>query len=221
MADLEDPPQRPLMQVRIGAVTLVLVVPVNHVHGSIRTVSEIEHLAPRVVGHQEVGRVRRGVAGSSALQTVGVRPEPVDVVHQDRVAVLPGPAVAAEVDHRPRVGMAAAGRAGPAVARVRAAVADPVHVIGHRLDVVVNVRIEVAAGLALVPRAGNDVIEVLDHTGGRERVAVVVERQAPRVARALSEDLERASWSGGSATRRHSSACVRRRSRPAGRRSSW
>ena len=70
--------------------------------------------------------------------------------------------VAAEVDHRAGVGVAAAGRIRSAVAGVRPLVADLVHVVGDRLDVVVGVRVEVLAGLPLVSRALDDVVEVRD-----------------------------------------------------------
>ena len=62
--------------------------------------------------------------------------------------------------------------------------------VGDRLDVVEGVRIEVLAGLPLVAGARNHVIQVRDDAGGRERVAVVVEVEAPRIAGALGEDLE-------------------------------
>ena len=190
VADLEDAAQRLLVQLRVGAVALVLVVPVDHVHRAVGAVLEVQHLAPGIVGEQEVGAVRRRVARSRSLQAVHVRPEAVDVVHEDRVAILRRPAVAPEIDHRAGVGVAAAGRARAAVGGVRSLRADPVPVIGDGLDVVVGVRIEVLARLPLVPSALDDVVEVLDDARGREGVAVVVEVEPPRVARALGEDFE-------------------------------
>ena len=100
------------------------------------------------------------------------------------------PGVAAQVDHRARVRMPAAGRRRAAVPGMRSLPADPVHMVGDGLDVVVDVRVEVLAGLALVSRALDDVIQVLDHAGGREGVAVVVEVEAPRIAGAFGEDFE-------------------------------
>src|SRR6187431_470455 len=73
---------------------------------------------------------------------------------------------------------------------MRALTPNPVHVIGNGLDVVVDVGIEVLASLALVARALHDLIEVLDHARGRERVAVVVEVETPRIARAFSKDFK-------------------------------
>ena len=88
VADLEDPPERLLMKIGIAAVALVLVVPVDREHAAVRAIAEVEHLAPRVVGQQEVRAVRRGVAGALSLQPIGVGAAAVDVVHEDRVAVL-------------------------------------------------------------------------------------------------------------------------------------
>ena len=78
---------------------------------------------------------------------------PVDVVHEDRAAILGRPGVAAEIDHRAGMRVPAARRIRPAVAGVRPLVADPVHVVRDRLDVVEDVRIDVSARLPLVARA--------------------------------------------------------------------
>ena len=151
----------------LRAVALVLVVPVDDVDVAVGAVPEVEHLAPRVVGLQEVGAVRGDVARALRLQPIDVDAAAVDVVHEDGVAILLGPGVAAEIDHRAGVGVAAAGRVGPAVAGVRSLVADPVQVIGDRLDVVVGVRVEVLARLPLVARALDDVVQVRDDAGRR------------------------------------------------------
>ena len=190
VADLEDPAQGLLVQLRVGAVALVLVVPVDHVHRAVGAVLEVQHLAPGIVGEQEVRAVRRRVTRSRSLQAIHVRPEAVDVVHEDRAAILRRPAVAPEIDHRAGVGVAASGRARAAVGGMRPLLAHPVAVIGDGLDVVVGVRIEVLVRLPLVPSALDDVVQVLDDAGGREGVAVVVEVEPPRIARALGESFE-------------------------------
>ena len=99
-----------------------------------------------------------------------------------------GPA-AAQVDHGAGMGVAAAGRVGAVVARVRRR-ADPMPMLGDRLDVVVGVGVEVLAGLTLVAAALNHVIQVRDHAGREKRLALVVEIDAPRIARAVGEDFE-------------------------------
>ena len=96
----------------------------------------------------------------------------------------------AEITHRAACAWPPPAASASAVARVRTLVADPVHMVGNGLHVVEDVRIEVLAGLPFVAAARNEVIQVLDHAGGRERVAVVVEIQAPGIAGALGEDLE-------------------------------
>ena len=220
VADLEDAPERLLVELGIAAVALVLVVPVDHVDAAVGAVAEVEHLAPRVVGQQEVRAVRGDVARALPLQPIGVGAAAVDVVHEDRLAVLARPGVAAEVDHRPGVGVAAAGRCRAAVAGVRSLAPDPVDVVGDGLDVVVDVRVEVLAGLPLVSRALDDVVQVLDDARGRERLAVVVEVEAPRIARALGEDLEDVLGRMVAPDRAVERAGARRRARRACRRSS-
>ena len=87
------------------------------------------------------------------------------------------------------MGVAAAGAVGAVVAAVRVG-ADVVAVVGDRLDVVVGVRVEVRARLPLVAAALDDVVAVRDDAGLDERLAVLVEVEAPGVARAVGEDLE-------------------------------
>src|SRR5437870_1884493 len=61
---------------------------------------------------------------------------------------------------------------------------------GDGLDVVVGVTIEVLAGLALVPPALDDVVQVRYDTGRGKRLAIVVEIDTPWIARAVGEHLE-------------------------------
>ena len=72
----------------------------------------------------------------------------------------------------------------------RAAVRRPVAVIGDRLDVAVDVRIEMLAALAMVDAAGDDVPEVRDHARADEELPLGVVVDAPRVAEAVGDDLE-------------------------------
>ena len=88
--------------------------------------------------------------------------------------------------------------------------AHPVHVIGDGLDVVVDVGVEVRAGLALVSRARDHVVQMRDDAGGRESLAVVVEVEAPRVAGAFGEDLEDVPGRMVAPDRRRSAAGARR-----------
>ena len=122
------------------------------------------------------------------LEDIAIDPGPVDVVHEERAAVLGRPG-AAQVDHRAGVGMAAAGGVGPAVAAMRVG-AEVMPVIGDGLDVVVGVGIEMLARLPLVPASLDHVVEVGDDAGGDEHLAAGVEVDAPGVAGAVGEDLE-------------------------------
>src|SRR5581483_9052605 len=108
--------------------------------------------------------------------------------HEEAAAVLRRPG-AAEVAHQAAVSVAAARVAGAVVARPRVG-ALPVQVVGDRLQVVVGVRVEVLAGLAVVAAVLDDVEAVRDDAALDERLAAVVEVEAPGVARAVGEDLE-------------------------------
>ena len=142
---------------------------------------------------QEVGLVMGDVARALALEPVVVDAVAVDVAGVDAVAVRVGPVVA-QVDHRADVGVAAAGlavlRVALALARVGPVAAGPVDVVGAGLDQAVGVRVEVLAEHPLEVRAGDDVEQVRDHAVGDERLAVVVEVEAPGVRRAVGDGLE-------------------------------
>ncbi len=62
--------------------------------------------------------------------------------------------------------------------------------VGDRLDVVIGVGIEVGPGLPFVPSPLDHLVQVGDHAGGLERLAVLVEVDAPGVARPVGKDLE-------------------------------
>ena len=194
--DLENPPIGPIVSRRVVDVALLAVVPVDHVNIAVRARLDADDLRPRVVGDEEVGRVRADEAGALGLQDVAVDPGAVDVIHEERAAVLGRPCVPL-VDHRPRVGVAAArgeGRGGGqgrlAPPGMVADIADIVAVVRDRLDVVEGVGLEVLPCLPLVPGARDDVVEVRDHARGQEALAVGVEVEAPGVARAVGDDLE-------------------------------
>ena len=105
---------------------------------------------------------------------------------------------AAQVYHSAGVGMAAAGRVGPAVAAVRVG-PEVMPVVGDRLDVVIGVWIEMLACLALVPAALDHVIEMRDDARGDEHLPAGIEVDAPGVARAVCEDFEDVPHADGSA----------------------
>ena len=191
VGDLVDAPVLALGAVRVGLVALVGVGPVDEEGGAVGAGLDRDPAEPGVVGHEEVGRVARDVARALATEAVVVDPVAVDVAGEERVAIAVGPG-AALVDHRPDVGMAAAGLAvlaGPP-ARVLPAPAGPVDVVGRAAEQAVGVRVGVLAVHPLVVRPGHDVVEVRDDAVGDERLAEGVEVEPPGVRRAVRHDLE-------------------------------
>ena len=113
----------------------------------------------------------------------------MNVVHEELAAIFFGPIVAL-INHQAGVRMAAARGAGAAVAGVRPLIAGPMNMIGNGFDVVVNVRIEMRAGLALVTAALNHVEQMRNDAGFDDALAVLVEIDAPRIAGAFGKQFE-------------------------------
>ena len=65
-----------------------------------------------------------------------------------------------------------------------------VRVVGDSLDVIVNVRSNMLAALAVIESAGDHIPEVRDDTCRHEDLTVVVEVEAPRIAEAMRDDFE-------------------------------
>src|SRR5262249_38726363 len=91
--------------------------------------------------------------------------------------------------HRAAVGVAASRGVGALVAAVRRR-PDVMQVVGDGRDVGVGVEVKVVARLALVAGPLNNVEAVRDDARLAERLAAVVEVEAPRVAGAVGEYLE-------------------------------
>ena len=100
------------------------VVPVGQIDRPVGTVLQLQPAEPGVVGHQKVGLVPGDVARAAAFQPVAIDALAVDVAREDIIAITIGPVVA-QVDHRPDVGMAAAGLAVLALALARVGPAPP------------------------------------------------------------------------------------------------
>jgi hypothetical protein len=188
VTDLEDAAVRAVVGIHLVVVALVLVVPVDHVHAAVRPVLEVDDLRPGVVGKQEVRRMRAQETGAARREDVPVDPRAVDVVHEQRSAILRRPGIA-EVDHRPGMGMAAPRRVRTTIAAVGRE-SEIMTMIGDGLDILIRVGIEVQAGLTLVAAPLRDVVEVRDHAGGDDHLATGIEVDAPRIARTMGEDLE-------------------------------
>ncbi len=125
------------------------------------------------------------------LELVVVDAVAVQVAGEERAPVAVGPVVG-QVDHRADVRVAAAERLVDPVplARVLPAPAGPVQVVGAGLHQLVEVRVEVVAVHPIEVGAGDHAEQVGDHAVGDERLAVVVEVQAPRIGGAVGDDLE-------------------------------
>ena len=172
-----------------GSVALVRVVPVDHPDLSIGTGHQVDHLRPLVAGQQKIGIAVPRIAGAFRDQLIDVDAVAVDVVHEEFAVVLLGPG-SALVDHRPGMGMAAAEVVAGFAVVVIPLVAGVVPVPGDRLDVVISMRVEVRSRLPLEPTALDDVIQMRNHAGGAERLAVLIEVDSPRVTATVGKDLE-------------------------------
>ena len=62
--------------------------------------------------------------------------------------------------------------------------------VGNRLDVVVEIRIEMLTTLALIPSALNDVPQVWNHARSNEGLSTVVEVNSPRFTGSACEDIK-------------------------------
>src|SRR5262245_62031276 len=63
-------------------------------------------------------------------------------------------------------------------------------VIGDRLDVTVDVRVEVLAALALIDSARNDVKQMWNDARGNEQLPLGVVVDSPWIAESMRDDLE-------------------------------
>src|SRR4051812_40632799 len=85
----------------------VHIVPIVDVNLSVRTVAEVQHLRSEIARQKEILSMVPDKARALAFQDVLVRALPVDVVHEDRMAIFVRPR-AALIDHRTGVRMPAA-----------------------------------------------------------------------------------------------------------------
>ena len=169
--------------------------PVADVQGAVRADALGDGDEPGVVAAREIARVMADIPAALGLDLVGEHAVAMQVAEQQQALVGRGEVVAV-VDRQAAMGMTAPGLV-RAVGLDDAALGGTMHdgprevrVVGDGLDVVVGVGLEMLAGLTLVTGAGQDVIKVRDHAGRDEHLSAGVEVQAPRVARALGEDLE-------------------------------
>ena len=91
-------------------------------------------MGPEIVGIDEILAMARGISRSGTFGNIHIYPEAVDVVHENRVPVN-APVFVAEVEHRTGVGVPPASGCRPEITRMRALVAQPMHVVCNRFDV--------------------------------------------------------------------------------------
>ena len=165
--------------------------PVAEVDAAVWTLLHADASEPRVARRGEVGHVLGHVAGGLSFELIDVQPLAVDVEREETVAVLGGELVA-EIDHRPRVRVAAARFAVLArrVARAFPRSARPVDVVRAGFHSLERERVEVGTEHPLEACSGDDVEDVLNHAVGEERLAPLIERETPRIRRAVRDDLE-------------------------------
>ena len=148
-----------------------LVVPVGNENATIWTVLRRETAEPAVGTGEEVGLALAAVAGAVAGERFATQLVHVHVGEEEIITPLRRER-AAQIEHRAAV-------AGLLVTAP-----------GDRLDVLVNMRVEMRSGLARVVSALDGMPHVGDDAGGEKGLAVVVPIEPPLVAHALAPALE-------------------------------
>src|SRR5438552_10987532 len=128
-------------------------------------------------------------AGAFALGDIHVNARAVNVVHEYLAAVFFRPTVAL-INHQARMSMAAAHGIGTAIGGVRALAAGVMKMIGNGFDIVEDVWIEVLAALPFVASALDHVPQMRNDAGFDETLSMLVEIDAPGIARAFGEELK-------------------------------
>ena len=167
--------------------------PIAQVEGAIRT-HALRHRNERgVIAAEEVVAVMADETAAGGLDLVRDKTMAVEITKDEHPAIGFGEIIAV-IDGQTRVGVTAADDIGAFWDLERIRAMDPaarvVRMVGNRLDVVVGERIEVLARLTLVAGAGQDMIQMRDHTGRIEEFAAGVVVETPRVTRAFRKDLE-------------------------------
>src|SRR5205823_4381447 len=146
---------------------------------------------PRIIAGQEVGSVPAGVAAALALGNITIEAVAVDIAHEQTIAILLRPVIT-EVGHQTGMRVSATRLAMDALAAARRGpgTAAPVQVIGGGVDEIIAKAVVVKAIHALVVCAGDHVPEMANDTIDEERLAVLIEVQAPRIGRPVTDCLD-------------------------------
>ena len=177
------------MLLGVGGVALILVIPINQINRAVRAFLQIHNLRPAIIEADGVRGMMADKARAAAFQHIHVQARAVDVIHQNFSTELGGPVVAL-INHQARVSVAAAELRAAGDVRLIPLIARVVQMVGDGFDVVVGVRIEMRTRLSLVTSALDHVKQMWNHTRLDNALPVFVEVNAPRIARALGENLE-------------------------------
>ena len=175
--------------------TGVLVVPVNQIHRSIRSASQIDPTKVVIVGQQQIPTVMAYPAGGprNGFQNITVHSVAMHIVEIDTIAIFVRPVIT-EVDHAAAVRVASTGVQSRACCmrfmsppRMVLDVADVMCVISNCGDVFIGIGVEVLTTLSLVSCSLNHMPQVRNHTGCDEGLTPVIEVHTPRIAGAIHE----------------------------------
>ena len=151
----------------------IRVVPIDGIQGPIWTNLHIKPKPLRVVGHRERPtplRITRDISGAFPLDLINQDPMHVNIAHEELLPVFLRELVRQVESCAP--------------------MSRGVAMIRNGLDVVVDVRVEVATCLPMVAPPLNDVKHVRNNAGGYESLSVLIKIQPPGVTGAVGEDLE-------------------------------
>ena len=153
-----------------GSATDFGVMPIEHISRAIGSDLHAETYPRIVIGEERFIAMMTDEARAAGLEDVCDHIMLVDVRHEDAVAVFFRELIR-EVD-------------------ARTAMRGAMAMIGDGLDIIEDVRIDVAAALTVIDAAGDDMPEMRDHAGGDEDLAVVIKVHSPRIAEAVRDDFK-------------------------------
>src|SRR3954447_19905232 len=93
VSDSKNSSIRSIVPVWIIMVTLVFVIPIDHVNGSIRSLLQVDDLRPTIIEIDEIGRVVANESGTLALGNIHINARAVNVIHEVPATVFGGPII--------------------------------------------------------------------------------------------------------------------------------
>ena len=170
------------MHIRIGAMALVFIIPINRIDRSTRVIFHVKPLRPRIVHRQKILFMARGIARTFGGQNVDIKFSPIDIIHENIVSEFFGPSISAQINHGSRMRMAATRRGRPKIARMGPTIAYIMCMVRDGFNVVIRIGIEMFPALPLITSALNDMEHVRNHTNGNKWMSILIKINAPRIA---------------------------------------